>query len=154
MANFIKSQVQKSLSFLLVVAVSALSWVVFVNPSPSHAFDQETLERALNGDKKLAKADLSRADLSSADLRDADLSGAILSGAILSGAILRRADLIGAILRRADLRGAYLSGAYLSGADLRWADLSGANLKGATANSKTKFPDGFDAESAGVYIFD
>jgi hypothetical protein len=32
------------------------------------------------------------------------------------------------------------------------ASLTGASLRGAIANSETKFPDGFDAEGAEVYI--
>ena len=50
MANFIKSKVQQSLSFLLVlvIAFSAFSGVLFVSPSPSYAYDEETLARALS----------------------------------------------------------------------------------------------------------
>jgi len=132
MTNFIKSKVQQSLSFLLmlVVAFSAFSGVLFVDPSPSYAFDQVALSRALKGDKNLVGADLSGADLREADLRRADLS---------------RASLLAADLSLANLRGADLSGADLSG-----ADLSFANLLRAIANSSTKFPVDFDAVSKGV----
>ena len=137
MANYIKSKVQQSVSFLpiLVVAFSAFSGVLFLNPSPSYAFDQTTLSRALTGEKNLFKADLSKANLSKADLRKADL---------------RKVDLGEANLRKADLRKADLSFANLRGADLREADLSEATLSEAIADSKTKFPDGFDAKGAGV----
>jgi uncharacterized protein YjbI with pentapeptide repeats len=132
MANYIKSKVQQSVSFLpiLVVAFSAFSGVLFLNPSPSYAFDQTTLSRALTGEKNLFKADLSKANLSKADLRKVDLGEANL--------------------RKADLRKADLSFANLRGADLREADLSEATLSEAIADSKTKFPDGFDATGAGV----
>ena len=120
MANFIKSKVQQSLSFLpiLVVAFSAFSGVLFLNPRPSYAFDQATLTRAIQGEKNLINA-----DLSGADLRGADLSGAGLSGA----------DLTGADLSKADLNGAYFSGANLSG-----AKLNGAKLILAVNNSLMK----------------
>jgi uncharacterized protein YjbI with pentapeptide repeats len=157
MTNFIKSKVQQSLSFLLmlVVAFSAFSGVLFVDPSPSYAFDQVALSRALKGYKNLVGADLSGADLSGADLLRADLLRADLlradlSGADLSLANLRRADLSAADLSRANLRRADLSGADLSGADLSFANLSGANLRMAIANSSTKFLDDFDAVSKGV----
>ncbi len=127
MANYIKSKVQQSVSFLpiLVVTFSAFSGILFLNPSPSYAFDQTTLSRALKGDKFLVKADLSKADL---------------SGTNLSGAKLREAK-----LGEADLRGAKLSKADLSEADLR-----GADLFEVQADSKTKFPADFDAKGAGV----
>ena len=139
MASYIKSKVQQSLSFLLVlvIAFSVFSGVLFLNPSPSYAFDEATLSqsdlsRALIGDKDLIGADLSRADLSGAYLRRANLSGANLSGA--------------------NLRRAYLSRANLSGANLSGANLSDARLIGAIADSETKFPEGFDAVGAGVDI--
>ena len=139
MASYIKSKVQQSLSFLLVlvIAFSVFSGVLFLNPSPSYAFDEATLSQALTGDKNLFEANLSGANLSRADLRRANLSGANLSRADLSGA---------------DLSGARLIVADLSGADLIGADLSGADLSGAIADSETIFPEGFDAVGAGVDI--
>ena len=94
MASYIKSKIQQSLSFLLVlvIAFSVFSGFLFLNPSPSYAYSQSDLSRALIGDKDLIGADLSRADLSGAYLRRANLSGANLSGANLSDA-----RLIGAI---------------------------------------------------------
>jgi uncharacterized protein YjbI with pentapeptide repeats len=157
MANFIKSKVQQSLSFLLVlvVAFSAFSGVLFVNPSPSYAFNKSDVDRALSGLKNLPGADLSGADLSGANLSRANLSGADLSGAYLGGADLFGTNLSRANLIRADLSGAYLYEAnliraYLSGANLSGADLSLADLSRAIADSKTIFPEGFDAVGAGV----
>ena len=124
MASYIKSKVQQSLSFLLVlvIAFSVFSGVLFLNPSPSYAFDEATLSQALTGDKNLFGA-----RLSGANLRGADLSDAYLSDADLSGANLSDARLIG-------------------------ANLSDARLIGAIADSETKFPEGFDAVGAGVDI--
>ena len=90
-----------------------------------------------------------------ADLREADLRGADLWGANLWGANLRGANLQGVNLWGANLRGANLRGADLQGADLRWANLWGANLRGADlqgadASARTVWPDGFDADAAGV----
>ena len=139
MASYIKSKIQQSLSFLLVlvIAFSVFSGFLFLNPSPSYAYSQSDLSRALIGDKDLIGADLSRADLSGAYLRRANLSDA---------------DLSGAYLRRAYLSRANLSGANLSGANLSGANLSDARLIGAIADSETKFPEGFDAVGAGVDI--
>ncbi len=149
MASYIKSKVQQSLSFLLVlvIAFSVFSGVLFLNPSSSYAFDEATLSQALTGDKNLFGARLSGANLRGADLSDAYLSGADLRRAYLSGADLRRADLIWADLSDADLSGANLSDARLIG-----ANLSDARLIGAIADSETKFPEGFDAVGAGVDI--
>jgi uncharacterized protein YjbI with pentapeptide repeats len=137
MASYIKSKVQQSLSFLLVlvIAFSVFSGVLFLNPSPSYAYRESDFMHALGGDK-----DLREADLRKADLRKADLSGADLSGADLGGADLREANLSGANLREANLGGADLSG----------ADLREANLRKASADTRTKFPAGFDAVGAGV----
>ena len=129
MASYIKSKIQQSLSFLLVlvIAFSVFSGFLFLNPSPSYAYSQSDLSRALIGDKDLIGADL-------------------------SGAYLRRANLSGAYLSDADLSGAYLRRANLSGANLIGANLSDARLIGAIADSETKFPEGFDAVGAGVDI--
>ena len=87
MASYIKSKVQQSLSFLLVLAIafSVFSGFLFLNPSPSYAYSR---------------------DLSGANLRGADLRGADLDGADLSAADLSRADLDKANLDEANLRGA------------------------------------------------
>lgn len=130
MASYIKSKVQQSLSFLLVlvIAFSVFSGVLFLNPSPSYAYS-----------RNLGSVDYSGRNLSRQDFSDANLSGAYLIGAYL----------IGADLTEADLTGARLSGARLSG-----ADLIGARLSGAIADSETIFPDGFDPVDAGVEFRD
>lgn len=130
MASYIKSKVQQSLSFLLVlvIAFSVFSGVLFLNPSPSYAYSRN----------------LGSVDYSGRNLSRQDLSGAYLIGAYLIGA-----DLSGADLTEADLTGARLSGARLSG-----ADLIGARLSGAIADSETIFPDGFDPVDAGVEFRD
>jgi uncharacterized protein YjbI with pentapeptide repeats len=135
MASYIKSKVEQSLSFLLVlvIAFSVFSGVLFLNPSPSYAYSRN----------------LGSVDYSGRNLSRQDFSGAYFSGAYLSGAYLIGAYLIGADLTEADLTGARLSGARLSG-----ADLIGARLSGAIADSETIFPDGFDPVDAGVEFRD
>ena len=92
----------------------------------------------------LMDTNLTNADLLGADLRLADLTRANLSGANFEDARLMNADLRYAYLGGADFRGANLSGAHLSGAHLSGADLWLADLSGATYDSKTIFPHGFD----------
>ena len=138
MASYIKSKVQKSLSFLLmlVIVFSVFSGVLFLNPSHSYAYSESDYlyaKREGRG-KNLSGKDLIGANLSGANLLVSNLSGTKLSGANLSGANLIRSD--------------------LSGANLSGANLSGANLSGVIANSNTKFPNGFDAVAAGVRILD
>jgi hypothetical protein len=96
----------------------------------------------LNG-AKLSEADLRGAELGEADLRDADLSGANLNAATLYNADLRGTDLTGADLQSGRL----------NGADFRGADLTATDLSGATADDFTRWPDGFDARSAGVTVY-
>jgi uncharacterized protein YjbI with pentapeptide repeats len=146
MVSYIKSKVQQSLSFLLilVIAFSVFSGVLFLNPSTSYAYNEDDYYRATSFDRNLNDA-----DLSGADFTDLDLSGADLNGANLREANLSRVDLSGA-----NLIGADLSWADLNGANLNGANLNGANLSGARAYSNTKFPDGFDAVAAGVDILD
>ena len=99
------------------------------------------------------KADLRNANLSGLDLSEedmfnfADLSGANLSGANLSGADLRNVNFSGA-----NLKGANLAGVDLSGLDLSKSDLTGADLKGVTADTDTRWPEGFDSKVAGVTV--
>ena len=133
MASYIKSKVQQSLSFLLVlvIAFSVFSGFLFLNPSPSYAYSR---------------------NFSNANFIGADLSGENFSNANLSGADLSGADLSGKDLSNANFSNANLSGADLSGADLRRARLSGARLSGAIANRLTQFPAGFNAVRAGVDI--
>ena len=78
MASYIKSKVQQSLSFLLVLAIafSVFSGFLFPNPSPSYTYSRD-----------LSGANLSAAYLNGARLSGANLSAAYLNGARLSGAI-------------------------------------------------------------------
>ena len=169
MTSYIKSKIQRSISFLIamVIAFSVCSGVVLLNPTPSYAFSQADVDKAGSGSKDLSKADLSRADLSRANLSGANLSGAFLretifrganlSGANLTGTILnwtdfREANLSGANLRGANLTGTIFRGANLRGANFREAGLSGVYFMGAIADRTTIFPKGFDAVKAGVII--
>ncbi|MEM1213366.1 MAG: pentapeptide repeat-containing protein [Planctomycetota bacterium] len=115
--------------------------------------------------------DYDDAQLQFADLREANLQGAHFDGADLRGADLRHADLYWAMLSdanvaQADLRGAQLQGAGLYGTRFVNAWLQGANfgpdnlggktdlseavLTGAEYDPKTRFPEGFDPEAAGM----
>jgi uncharacterized protein YjbI with pentapeptide repeats/uncharacterized Zn finger protein (UPF0148 family) len=101
----------------------------------------------------LRDVNFSGADLKGADLQDADLSGSFTRKATnLSGADLRNANLSGANLKGADLRDADLSGLDLSGLNLSGSDLTGADLKGVSADTATRWPQGFDSKVAGVTI--
>ncbi|MEV5878333.1 pentapeptide repeat-containing protein [Streptomyces sp. NPDC052101] len=88
------------------------------------------------------EADLRGARLVKADLRDADFSRADLREANL-----RKARAIDAVFAGADLRMADLRGCDLSGADLRQA-----KLENALASDLTIWPNGFDAQTAGVVV--
>lgn len=79
-------------------------------------------------------------DLRRLDLRKAELTGASLPGADLRGADLRGASLIFANLGGADLRGT----------DLRDAHLGETNLRNVNTDLGTRWPDGFDQQSAGI----
>ncbi|HEX5828944.1 MAG TPA: pentapeptide repeat-containing protein [Candidatus Limnocylindrales bacterium] len=82
--------------------------------------------------------------------RGRDLAGADLRGADLRGAELRGAELIGADLRGTDLDLTDVTGADLRAADVRGADLRGtlfltaSQLRGATGDSRTRIPAGFE----------
>ncbi|MCO4763913.1 MAG: pentapeptide repeat-containing protein [Myxococcales bacterium] len=123
-------------------------------------------------DAVLRDADLRDADLRGADLRGADLRGAKLKGIDLRGArysketrfppgfvhpgaIGPKANLVKQDLRNQDLQGMDLRGAdlresRLQGADLRRARLAQARLQGARYDGRTRWPQGFDAPSAGA----
>ncbi|MCL1492775.1 MAG: pentapeptide repeat-containing protein [Pseudanabaena sp. Salubria-1] len=84
MANYMKSKVQQAVSFLLilVIAFSAFSGVLFLNPSQSYAFEPKPFCRAIKGDKNLVNADLSVVNLSGAKLVGATLFDSRLDGAV------------------------------------------------------------------------
>jgi hypothetical protein len=106
----------------------------------------------LNG-ADLRGAELYNANLIEAVLTGANLSGTKLAGANLSGANLFNANLSNAILNSADLNGANLRQTNLYGADLSPVyNLNNANLNGAWYSDKTKWPDGFDPETAGAIL--
>jgi Pentapeptide repeats (8 copies) len=111
--------------------------------------DGASLERSSLERADLERARLRGANLSSATLSDTLLRGARLFGANLSNANLYNASLDGADLRETDLRGADLSHAFLA-STIEGVDLGGADLQGALANQLTRWPDGFDWQSAGV----
>ena len=127
------------------------------------------LEGADFSGANLAGADFLRANLEGANLAGANLEGADLEWAILWGADLTGANLTGANLTEADFAAADLDdvsvvgldldgnptrailwGANLEGADLTGANMIGTRLHGATADTDTRWPDGFDPVAAGV----
>ena len=116
----------------------------------------------------LEQVDLENRDLRGADLRGARLLGANLSGADLRGVNLEGAHLDGADLSGADLRHARLATATIGIANFRAADLRGADFVGhgakrvlwdigmgsadfvgASYDSSTRWPAGFDHLSRG-----
>jgi hypothetical protein len=125
------------------------------------------LKRARFGHAHLRWANLKDANLEEADLDVANLQWARLSGARLERAYLNMTNLRSALLADANLKSARFGGADLTRADLtranlERADLRGANfgratlgearLVGARADGRTKWPDGFDWQAAGVII--
>ena len=106
-------------------------------------------------------------DMNNIDADGSDLSGAFLQNAQLSNVSLRGANLSGAHLSHAGLGGedppsavynedlygpVDLRGADLRSADLSHADMTGAILTGAIADSRTRWPPGFDARRHGVHF--
>ncbi|MEP0913053.1 pentapeptide repeat-containing protein [Leptolyngbya sp. GB1-A1] len=129
------------------------------------------LREANLGGADLRKADLRLALLQGANLQSADLTEADLEGANLRGANLTRSVLTDVQLRRADLQVAVLQGASLSAANLDEVNLQGADLRGAYLvgtvltyaqnlhnsiltdaiyDRKTRFPEGFNPDVAGM----
>jgi hypothetical protein len=105
----------------------------------------------------LAHVDLREAGLKKANLRRADLREAHLEKAHLEEADLRDAQLEGAHLERAYLCGTQLEGAHLHGLqDTRLPDahLEGTDLHGASADTNTEWPEGFDSKAHGVVVKD
>ena len=105
-------------------------------------FTREELEEVIQASRKLNGANLAGIDLRGTDLRGTDLISADLRTTRLDGADLRDANLREANLFMADLRGS----------DLRGADLREANLTGAKYDKDTKFPNGFDLETARMVL--
>jgi hypothetical protein len=91
------------------------------------------------GHARLAHADLRGALLDNLDCRTEDCPYANFEQADFRGASLKKAQ-----FGRANLRSAHLGNADLTGAKLDRTELQGAKLQGATYNSETDFPAGFD----------
>ena len=103
----------------------------------------------------LVLLDVAGANLAGANFAEFELIGLDLSQANLLGTNLAEADLSWANLSGANLAGANLTGAQLIEADLRAADLTGTkltgtHLTGARYNRETRWPDGFDPQTAGA----
>jgi uncharacterized protein YjbI with pentapeptide repeats len=98
------------------------------------------LDRARDGAKQFAGANLSGVNLSDMDLRGYDLSHANLESANLTGARLDGANLSGAVLARATLEqatfvNARLDGASLAKAQCRRCDFTGASMDGTNCQA-------------------
>jgi hypothetical protein len=103
----------------------------------------------------LSRVDLRGAHLAQADLADAQLRHSCLARAWMPGVDLRQSDLSMADLRQSNLQGARLRQANLQGTNLLDAQLNGADLTEAPSDSRTVWPDGFDAarlRNAGVLV--
>jgi hypothetical protein len=116
--------------------------------------DEKGLRLRLS-DVDLRGANLRGGRLEGARFRRSNLEGAHLEGAQLQGAKFRKANLHKADLASAPdlgLSGANLAGADLKGANLESAKLEGVNLNGAICDERTRWPEGFDHEKAGVLV--
>jgi uncharacterized protein YjbI with pentapeptide repeats len=122
----------------------------------------------------LITAGLGWAQLVEADLTQSEMAGAMLMGANFERANLTDANLVKATLRGANFNGANLEGANLLGANLNdavltsvnlsyanllWADLSTARLEdvtlsGVAYNTQTRWPSGFNPQSADMTVID
>lgn len=137
---------------------------------------QANLQEANLQDANLSKANLIDTDLQEANLRGANLKEALynektkfplntqlpndtmlkiapesqLNNKDLSRLPLQGADLSHANLSSTNLSESNLSRANLSGANLSYANLNVTNLKDTKYNNKTKFPQGFEPEAAGM----
>ena len=121
---------------------------------PAHSVDLEdgmleglcaTYISTLRG-RSFARSSLYWALLQDSDLSDCNFEDTNLRGANLMGANLR-----GANLRRANLSRDNLGGAtHLEGANLADAVMDQCDVTGATYDSATIFPAGFDPEHAGM----
>jgi hypothetical protein len=117
--------------------------VYLASPKVPHA----ELERVNLQEALLQASNLEAAKLAHADMWMVDLRWSNLQSTDLRNAYLRDAD-----LRDADLRDADLRDAKIQGADMRGVNLELARLEGAQADSRTQWPDGFEATAAGVRL--
>jgi uncharacterized protein YjbI with pentapeptide repeats len=130
-------------------------------PPDTRIFDNMKIRNAFLAGMELEGISFDGSDLSNSDLSGSDLYGAFLCDAHfdsckLIDADLRSAFLFRATFRNSDLRGARLSLDELGGAlslnavDLTDAILDGADFTGATYDSETIFPEGFDPIKHGL----
>lgn len=119
-------------------------------------FQGVNLHRAEFQGAKCERANFQEVNLHSAKFQGADLKNANLKSAVLRGAEFQGADLSGAKLQFADLHEANFQGAVLHAANLEgctdYLHIEGFwnPWKGATYDSKTKFPVGFDPHKYGL----
>jgi len=90
--------------------------------------------------------DASGKDLSNQYLGGYDFTGANFSFASLTNSVLSKSTLV-----NANFSGADLQFSYLDGADFTGANFIGIRLRGASFDSGTKWPAGFDPLHAGMY---
>jgi uncharacterized protein YjbI with pentapeptide repeats len=139
-----------------ILARAQLQHAILGGPGPRQTEPDRPQWQAIGGNfAQLQGANLNGAQLQHAlmfgvGLQGANLGGAQLQGAALWGAQLQDAQLAEAQLQGAVLKDARLQRSRLNGAQLQGANLNRAQLQGATANLRTKWPDGFDWRAAGV----
>lgn len=119
---------------------------------PANYLRDEGIDDDLDGEEWPAASGAAPRDLNYAILSEADLRGSNFSAADLTGAELSRADLRQANLQNAILWGACLRGARLEGTNLHGAELHLAILKGATFNTETRWPAGFEPQARGAVL--
>ena len=109
------------------------------------------------GQPVLTQLDLENADLVGVDLAGFDLIGLSFRGANLQNANLAEADLSWADLSNADLRQANLCQAHFFEANLTNTNIFGANVtdtnfSGAKYSTSTRWPVGFNPQTAGAEL--
>lgn len=128
----------------------------FTNSDLSNVdFIYTRLETTVFVGANLEQARLQQAQLTAATFAGARLGNTNFSGANLSQAVLQDAMLTETNLRDADLTGANLCNAKLIAVDLSTVrNLGSADLEGATADTATIWPSGFNWRQAGVRMVD
>ncbi len=112
------------------------------------SYQRKNLQGIALGDNDLTGWDFSQQDLSWSFFADPP---DIRRAATLADADVSYANLNGAWLGQADLTGANLVGAKLTNVNLSYATLTGVRVDSATVYDQwTVFPDGFDAQAAGM----
>lgn len=121
-------------------------------PAESKDFEGAVLEGfCAPGVKTLRGKSFRGAELYWAMLQASDLSECNFEDADLRGANLKETVLVGANLRNANLGRDNLGGStQMHGADLTGAVLHQANLVGVKYDGRTKFPERFSPEHAGM----